>query len=120
MNSRTLCSHGAYLESPKIRFSTTMTIITDREREVQVHGFEVGGNVQRVDDESVRGNRPAFKDRKHRPATTVAKRKEGPCTILLTKAEILNHKYSLVRPGFVLTWEAQRPTTGSMDGLENR
>ena len=31
-----------------------------------------------------------------------------------------DHKYSLVRPVFVLTWEAQRLTTGSMDGSENR
>ena len=37
--------------------------------------------------------------RGHQLATTVAEREEGPCGN--------NHKYSLVRPGFVLTWEAQ-------------
>ena len=56
VNSRTLCSHGAYVGSRNV-----ITIATDIGSEVQVHGWGVGGKVQRVDDGSVRENLSAFK-----------------------------------------------------------
>ena len=59
VNSRTLCSRGAYLMNTIKALVITLAIVIVRE--VRAHGWGVGGNIQRVEDGSVRGNPPAFK-----------------------------------------------------------